>query len=70
MSDTLDAILAVRPEKGLWVSRDGLSFAHVDTGEVPVRRYVTDLPTGGEGVVLAEDGLYLIDEACVEAALR
>lgn len=70
VSDTFGAILAARPEKGLWVSRDGLSFAQIDAGDVPVRRYVTDLPGGEEGVVLADDGLYLIDEACLDAAFR
>lgn len=70
VSDTFGAILAARPEQGLWASRDGLSFAQIDAGEVPVRRYVTDLPGGAEGVVLADDGLYLIDEACVDAAFR
>lgn len=70
VSEIFGAVFAGRREQGLWVSRDGLEFAQVDTGDVPVREYATDLPAGGEGVVLADDGLYLIDGVCVEGAVR
>ncbi|WP_306130944.1 hypothetical protein [Roseovarius sp. MMSF_3350] len=70
VSETFDAIFAGHSEQGLWVSRNGLDFARVETGDVPIRRYVTDLPGGEAGVVLADDGLYLIDGTCVDEVVR
>lgn len=68
VSETFDAIFAASSGHGLWVSLDGLNFGRVDTAEVNVSRYLIDLPGGTEGLVMARDGLYLLDQACVDGA--
>jgi len=71
VSDGLSAVfIADRDATGaaggdLWVSRDGRDFVRVDTGTVEVIRYLADLPDAVEGLVLVQDGLYLLDETCV-----
>ncbi len=68
VSRALDVLVVAPKDQGLWISRDGLRFAAVDTGDVTIRRYVTDMPGAAAGIVLAEDRLYLLDAPCVEAA--
>jgi hypothetical protein len=73
-SDALSALVMTRharPADGvtaaLWITRDGATFRSVAIGDVPVMRYLSDIPETSDGLLLAEDGLHLLDLDCAGA---
>ena len=70
VSDTHGGIIATYPGEGIWFSADGLSFERIYHGPVVTRSYEADIPDATEGVVLADDGLYLLGRTCDADAVR
>jgi hypothetical protein len=73
-SDSLGALVVTRRAwptdgiaAGLWISRNGDTFLPVAIGDVPVMRYLSDIPDTSDGLVLAGDGLHLLDLDCAGA---